>query len=265
LLEKSTVEIVGEHRVTAIRFMDGERLDCDMVVFACGIVPNVELGLGCGLETERGILVNDQMRSQSDEDIFVVGECAQHRGVTYGLVAPLWEQGKVLADVITGKQASYFGSKQVAKLKVMGVELASLGEVNPRPDDEEIIYHEARRGIYKKLVVRDGKLAGAILLGDVSKSAALTQSFDRQSALPENRAAMLFDIGKVKTSAMLEMPDEALVCNCNGVSKGAIRRAADANDCNLIAITACTRAGSGCGTCKPLVREIVDWVRESKA
>lgn len=265
LLEKSTVELEGEDRVTGLRFADGERLSCDMVVFACGIVPNVELGRACGLETERGILVDDQMRSQSDESIFVVGECAQHRGVTYGLVAPLWEQGKVLADVLTGKNAAYFGSKQVAKLKVMGVDLASLGEVRAREGDEEIVYREAQRGIYKKLIIRGGRLAGAILLGDVSKAAALTQSFDRQSALPENRASLLFDIGKTNASAMLEMPDEAMVCNCNGVSKGAIRLAADANDCNFLAVTSCTRAGSGCGSCKGLVREIVDWVQSSKA
>ncbi|HEX8551503.1 MAG TPA: FAD-dependent oxidoreductase [Abditibacteriaceae bacterium] len=265
LLEKNTAKIEGEDRVTGLRFDDGEYLDCDMVVFACGIVPNVEVGRDCGLETERGILVDDQMRSQSDENIYVVGECAQHRGVTYGLVAPLWEQGKVLADCLTGKHASYFGSKQVAKLKVMGVELASMGEVNPRGDDEEIVYREARRGIYKKLIVRDGKLAGAILLGDVTKAAALTQAFDRQSALPDDRAALLFDIGKNKSNAMLEMPDEAPVCNCNGVTKGTIRLVASEGECTPEAVMKCTRAGSGCGSCKTLVREIVDWVRESKA
>lgn len=265
LLEKNTAAIEGVDRVTGVRFEDGERLDCDMVVFACGIVPNVELGRACRLETERGILVDDQMRSRSDDRVFVVGECAQHRGVTYGLVAPLWEQGKVLADVLAGKDAAYFGSKQVAKLKVMGIELASLGEVKARDGDEEIVYREPARGIYKKLIVREGRLAGAILLGDVSKAATLTQSFDRQSALPENRAALLFEIGKTKAGAMLEMPDDAMVCNCNGVTKGTIRLAAENNDCNFLAVTGCTRAGSGCGSCKGLVREIIDWVRDSKA
>ncbi|PQV65005.1 nitrite reductase [NAD(P)H], large subunit [Abditibacterium utsteinense] len=269
LLEKITAEIEGQDHVTGVKFADGQRLDCDMVVFACGIVPNIEVGREGGFLSERGLLVDDQMRSQGEENVFVVGECAQHRGVTYGLVAPLWEQGKVLAEVISGKNphAAYHGSKQVTKLKVMGVELASLGEVQPRPGDEEIVYREARRGIYKKLVVRDGKLAGAILLGDVIKAAALTQTFDRQSALPDDRAALLFDIGKGtgKASAMLEMPDEAPVCNCNGVSKGAIRRAAAQGPCTPEAVMSCTRAGSGCGSCKTLVREIVEWVRDSKA
>ena len=263
-LQTNTALIEGEDCVKGLRFDDGTRIDCDMVVFACGIVPNAEIGRECGLQTERGILVDDQMRSKTDENVYVVGECAQHRGVTYGLVAPLWEQGKVLADCLTGKHASYFGSKQVAKLKVMGVELASMGEVNARDGDEEIVYREARRGIYKKLVVREGKLAGAILLGDVTKAATLTQAFDRQSALPDDRAGLLFDLGKNRASAMLEMPDEAPVCNCNGVTKGTIRLVAAQGECTPEAVMKCTRAGSGCGSCKSLVREIVDWVRESK-
>ena len=132
-------------------------------------------------------------------DIYAVGECAQHRGHMYGLVAPLWEQAKVLADHITGKntRAAYHGSKVATKLKVMGVEVASMGIVEPQyPEDEVVQFSEPKRGTYKKLIIRDGRLVGGILLGDISKAAYLMQAFDRNTPLPEERLHLLFDIGR---------------------------------------------------------------------
>ena len=128
-LRKQTTEILGDACVTGLAFKDGSTLDCDMVVIAAGIKPNAEIGLRCGLTVERAIVVDNHMRSVDDPDVYVVGECAQHRGRVYGLVAPLWEQAKVLADHITGRDpaAAYHGSKLATKLKVMGVELASMG------------------------------------------------------------------------------------------------------------------------------------------
>ena len=188
LLKKNTKAILGPDRVLGLRFADDSTLECDMVVISAGIKANWEIAAGSGLTVERGIVVDDQMRCVDDRDIYAVGECAQHRGQMYGLVAPLWEQAKVLADHITGRnsRAAYHGSKVATKLKVMGVEVASMGLAEPEyPEDEVIQFSDAKRGTYKKLIVREGRLVGGILLGDISKAAYLMQSFDRNTPLPE--------------------------------------------------------------------------------
>jgi Rubredoxin NAD+ reductase C-terminal domain/Pyridine nucleotide-disulphide oxidoreductase len=193
---------------------------------AAGIKPNTELGFRAGLTIERAIVVDDHMRSIDDPDVYVVGECAQHRGRVYGLVAPLWEQGKVFADHITGtnQAAAYHGSKLATKLKVMGIEVASMGINEPAEERDEVVqFSEPKRGNYKKLIVRDGRLVGGILMGDISKAAYLMQAFDRDSPLPEERLSLLFDLGTPSQKITFdEMPATAQVCNCNGVTKGAI-------------------------------------------
>lgn len=269
-LQKSTTAILGDDRVTGLAFKDGTTLDCDMVVISCGIRPNVELARDCGLKVERAVVVDDQMRSIDDPDVYVVGECAQHRGQVYGLLTPLWEQAQVLADHITGHNAgaAYHGSRLATKLKVMGVELASMGVTEAVEEGDEVVqFAEPSRGLYKKLIVRDDRLIGAILLGDASKAAALMQAFDRGTPLPEERTSLLFDFlppAKTRESAMLEMPDEARVCNCNGVSKGAIRKCVLAGTHSLKGVMDATRAGTGCGSCKSLVQEIVEWACEGE-
>ena len=267
-LGKNTTQILGEDMVEGVTFADGEFLACDMVVISAGITPNVELAREAGLTTQRATVVDDQMRSVDDEDIYVVGECAQHRGVFYGLVAPLWEQGQVLADHITGHnpKSAYNGSKVATKLKVMGVELASMGITEPtEPGDEVVQFSEPKRGIYKKLIIRNDVLMGAILLGDVSKAAYLMQAFDRATPLPEERTTLLFDIGAPsKQVTMLEMPDEAQVCNCNGVSKGKLRQCVLSGKRSVKGVMETTRAGMGCGSCKALVKEIVEWACEGQ-
>ncbi len=161
-----------------------------MVVISAGIRPNAEIGHSAGLTVERAIVVDNHMRSVDDMNVYVVGECAQHRGKVYGLVAPLWDQAKVFADHVTRRNldAAYHGSKLATKLKVMGVELASMGITEPKEErDETIQFTEAKRGTYKKLIVRDGRLVGGILMGDISKAAFLMQAFDQDSPLPEER------------------------------------------------------------------------------
>ena len=267
-LNKSSQTVLGDERVEGIFFKDGSTLDCDMIVISAGIKPNAEIGRDCGLTVERAIVTDDQMRSIDDPDVYVVGECAQHRGRVYGLVAPLWEQAQTLADQITGKnpRAAYQGSKLATKLKVMGVELASMGITAPENDTDEVVqFSEPRRGTYKKLIIRDGVLVGAILLGDINKAAYLMQAFDRGTPLPEERATLLFDIGTPsKQITMLEMPDDAQVCNCNGVSKGTLRKCVMAGKRNTKAVMETTRAGMGCGSCKALVSEIVEWACEGQ-
>jgi nitrite reductase (NADH) large subunit len=262
-LGKSTTAVLGEQSVTGLSFKDGTTLDCDMVVVAAGIRPNSEIGVRAGLTVERAIAVDNQMRSVDDQNIYVVGECAQHRGKVYGLVAPLWEQAKVFADHITGTDtaAAYHGSRLATKLKVMGVELASMGITDPTEEtDETVQFVEPRKGIYKKLIVREGRLVGAILMGEISKAAFLMQAFDRDSKLPDERLSLLFDLGAPPQKITLdEMPAESQVCNCNGVSKAAIGGSVAAGCRTATAVMKATRAGMGCGSCKSLVSELVDW------
>ncbi len=262
-LQKSTTEVLGEDRVTGLAFKDGSTLDCDMLVVAAGIKPNSEIGVVSGLTVERAIVVDDHMRSVDDPDIYIVGECAQHRGRVYGLVAPLWEQAKVFADHITGKKpdARYHGSKLATKLKVMGIELASMGLTEPKEERDEIVqFTEPKRGTYKKLIVRDARLVGGILMGDISKAAFLMQAFDRDAPLPEERLTLLFDLGAPSQKVTLdEMPATAQVCNCNGVNKGAIGACVSAGARTPKAVMDKTRAGMGCGSCKGLVTELVQW------
>jgi nitrite reductase (NADH) large subunit len=258
-----TTNVLGADRVLGLRFSNGKTLECEMVVLSTGIMPNWEIAAGCGLTTERGIVVDDQMRSMDDRNIYAVGECAQHRGQLYGLVAPLWEQAKVLADHITGRntQAAYHGSKIATKLKVMGVEVASMGIIEPVDADDEVVqFAEPKKGTYKKLIIRDGRLVGAILLGDIGKAAYLMQAFDRSTPLPEERLRLLFDIGAPpKQITFEEMSAEAQVCNCNGVSKGALIACVNNGKRSAKAVMEATRAGMGCGSCKSMVSDIVEW------
>ena len=262
-LMKNTTAILGADVVEGLAFADGTTLPCDLVVIATGISPNAEIGTRSGLTVERGIVVDNQMRAVDDANIYVVGECAQHRGAVYGLVAPLWEQAKVLADHITGfnRNAAYHGSKIATKLKVMGVEMASMGISEPEDERDEIVqFTEPRKGTYKKLIIRDGRLMGAILLGDISKAAYLTQAFDRETPLPDDRLALLFDIGAPsKQVTVEEMPADMQVCNCNGVSKGALMACVKGGKRTVKAAMEATRAGMGCGSCKTMVEQIVEW------
>ena len=265
---KNTARVLGEDSVTGLEFKDGTTLDCDMVIISTGIKPNAEIGRDCGLTVERAIVTDNQMRSIDDPDVYVVGECAQHRGRVYGLVAPLWEMGQVLADHVTGRNldAAYHGSKIATKLKVMGVELASMGVTEPTDERDEVVtFSEPKRGTYKKLIIRDGILIGAMMLGDLNKVAYLMQAFDRATPLPDERLSLLFDMGapSVETT-MLEMPDTAQICNCNGVSKGQIRKCVEGGKRSLKMVMEATRAGLGCGSCKKLVQEVVEWAAEGQ-
>jgi nitrite reductase (NADH) large subunit len=262
-LEKATTAILGEDKVTGLAFKDGTSLDCDMVVISAGIKPNAEIGTRAGLTVERAIVTDNHMRSVDDRNVYVVGECAQHRGKVYGLVAPLWEQARVFAEHVTGinRDAQYHGSKLATKLKVMGVELASMGITEAaHADDETIRFSEPKRGTYKKLIVRGGRLVGGILLGDIAKAAYLMQAYDRDTPLPEERLSLLFDLGTPPQRVTLdEMPVDAQVCNCNGVTKGAIGDCVGSGRRTAKAVMDATRAGMGCGSCKSLVADLVHW------
>src|SRR6185295_1875110 len=234
----------------------------DVCVISAGIKPHVELGVRAGLTVERGIVVDNQLRTD-DPRIFALGECVQHRGQVYGLVAPLWEQAKVLAEHLTkvNPGAGYFGSKVATKLKVMGVEVASMGITEPTEEGDEVVqFTEPKKGTYKKLIIRNGRLLGSILLGDISKSAYLMQAFGQETPLPDERLSLLFDLGAPAAKVTFEEMAPAMqVCNCNGVSKGSLVECVRSGQRTAKGVMEKTRAGMGCGACKGLVNEIVAW------
>ncbi|MGY1814994.1 nitrite reductase large subunit NirB [Blastococcus sp. SYSU D00820] len=266
-LDVLATEVVGPDRVRGVVLADGRRLDCDLLVVAAGVRPHTDVAVRSGLEVERAVVVDDQLRTD-DPDVYAIGECAQHRGSVYGLVAPAWEHAKVLADVLTGTDpdAAYTGSRTATKLKVAGVDVATMGVSTPeRDDDEFLVISEPRRGVHLSVVIRDDVLVGATLLGDTRKVAYLTQAFDRGSPLPEERIRLLVDLSDGAAEVgVAEMPADSQVCNCNGVSKGDICGAV-ADGCGTVgAVMDRTRAGKGCGSCKALVKQVVEWAADGE-
>ncbi|WP_187435608.1 NAD(P)/FAD-dependent oxidoreductase [Bradyrhizobium hipponense] len=165
LLNASTARIHGEGHVEAVELADGSRIEADAVIFAAGIRPNVALAKDAGIAVNRGIVVNDEMQTGSP-DIYALGECAEHRGICYGLVEPAYEQARVLARHLAGRPASYQGSVVSTNLKVSGVSVFSAGDFMGGEGSESLVLTDRRRGTYKKLVIADGRLTGAVLIGD---------------------------------------------------------------------------------------------------
>ncbi|SDM33782.1 nitrite reductase (NADH) large subunit [Geodermatophilus siccatus] len=264
-LDVLATEVLGAEHVEGVVLKDGRRLDCDLLVVAAGVRPHSDVALRSGLEVERGIVVDDQLRTD-DPDVYAIGECAQHRGSVYGLVQPAWEHARVLADVLTGTDpgAEYHGSRTATKLKVAGVDVATMGVNTPeREDDEFLVISEPKRGVHLSVVIRDDRLIGATLLGDTRKVAYLTQAFDRGVPLPEERIRLLVDLSDGAAEVgVAEMPADSQVCNCNGVSKGDICGAVAGGCGSVGAVMDATRAGKGCGSCRSLVKQIVEWAAD---
>jgi len=262
---KSITAIRGTHQVDAVIFNDGSIEPCDMLVISAGIRPNVDIAKQAGLAVERGIVVGDDLASVNDPRVFAIGECMQHRGQTYGLVAPAWEHAKILAArLMDDNTVQYEGSNTSTKLKVMGVELVVLGRKEPVDDQDDVVtYADARQGIYKKLIVRERRLAGAILLGDAVVAPRLVEVYNRKETVPENRAELLFPLAAQAHGAnFINAPDSFQVCNCNGVTKGKIVEAVDSGCRTLKAVCESTRAGTGCGSCKNIVQSILEAVSD---
>lgn len=246
--------VLGSRSVTGVGLADGREVPGELVVLACGVRPNVDLARATGLAVERGVVVDDQLRT-SDPDVFAIGECAQHRGEVYGLVAPAWEQAAVLADVLAGREVAYTGSRVVTRLKAMDLEVAAMGETGPSLEDVEdglevVVLSDPARHVYKKLVVRDGVLVGAVMLGDTSTAGVVTQHVERGTPLPADRTSLL--VAPRRGSAVPE--DADTVCTCNAVTAGQIRE----SGCRSVAEVALkTRATTGCGTCTSVVASLL--------
>ena len=259
LLGRATAALLGDGQVTGVRFADGETIDADLVVVAAGIRPNVALGRRAGLEVNRGVVVNDHLET-SHPDIFAVGECAEHNGVCYGLVAPVLEQGKVLAATITGhKGPTYSGTLQAAKLKIAGVDVFSAGVWADGDGHEPVRYEDPSLGVYKKLVVRDGKLTGLILVGDTSDSHRYISWMRADTDLTKQRRQLLFPAPSADEGHdVAGMADTATVCGCVGVTKGGIIHAIHQLGVNTLSqLKEATRASTGCGSCTKLCQDLL--------
>ncbi len=194
VMEGQTSEILGETQVTGVKMADGRVVDADLVVMAVGIRPNVGVGKKLGLEVNRGIVVNDQLET-SAKDIYALGECVEHRGQLYGLVAPLYEQAQVLADTLAGKEAAYQGSFVSTKLKVTGISLFSAGDFQDSEESESLVYKDLSQNIYRKVVLKENKIQGAVLFGDVTGSNWIFENLVLQNDVSAYRDTLVFGEG----------------------------------------------------------------------
>jgi nitrite reductase (NADH) large subunit len=266
LLGKETIEIMGDGRVAGLRFADGGVLDADLVVMAAGIRPNADLARAAGIPVRRGIVVDDLLRTL-DERISAVGECAEHRGVCYGLVAPLYEQGRALAARLAGKSTTpYEGSVVSTKLKVSGVNVFSAGESLDDKVGEVVRFEHATRGTYKKLVARDDRLVGAILVGDTSEAELLDRLVHEHALLASALSSEAAEPGAPCAVDVASLADDAVVCGCNGVAKGTIVCAI--REQNLLTrkeVTHATNASRSCGGCGEQVERLIQLVHAGAA
>lgn len=260
----ATEALLGEERVRAVRFRDGTEVPADLVVIAVGIRPNIELAKASGIVCDRGILVNDTMQT-FDPAIYAVGECVQHRGACYGLVAPLFEQAKVVANHLAEIGISrYQGSQVSTKLKVTGIDLFSAGDFIGDEDCNELTFMDAARGIYKKVIVRDDRIQGAVLYGNTVDGPWYFQLLRDGTDISDFRENLLFgqahigDSGTSGADAVTFLSDSAEICGCNGVCKGDIVNAiATKKLFTLDDVRAHTKASSSCGSCTGLVEQLL--------
>lgn len=261
LLEHHTESIIGKDRVTGVRFKDGTVAEADLVVMAVGIRPNVALAKDAGIEVNRGIVVNDLLQT-SAEDVYALGECAEHRGIAYGLVAPLYEQGEVLAKHLAKVDTKgYKGSVTSTKLKISGVDVFSAGRFEERNGARSLRIQDDFSGIYKKVVIEDGKVVGAVLIGDTTNSAKLFNLIRKGENVQGKERSLLFEDSPQASSGqdIAAMSDDEIVCGCNGVSKQTIVQAIREKGCQSVNdVKVCTNASRSCGGCKPLVQQILE-------
>jgi nitrite reductase (NADH) large subunit len=267
MIGAQTQELIPDKagRVMAVRFKDGTEIPADLVVMAAGIRPNTELAEKIGLHCQRGIVVNDTMQTITDPRVYSVGECAAHRGIAYGLVAPLFEQGKVcathLAQFGIGR---YTGSQTSTKLKVTGIDLFSAGEFMGGPGTEQIVLSDPFGGVYKKLVIKDDKLVGACLYGDTVDGSWYFKLLRDGRSIADLRDKLMFgesnigDVGHEGHSKAASMADSDEVCGCNGVTKGTICKVIKEKGLfTLDEVRKHTKASASCGSCTGLVEQLL--------
>jgi len=255
--------LAADGHVAGIELEDGTRVKADLVVMAAGIRPSIGLAKGAGLDCERGIMVDDHMAT-SDPDIFAVGECVQHRGQCYGLVAPLWEMCRALADSLTEQPSGYEGSVTSTKLKVSGIDVFSAGDFSGGDDCEDIVMRDAARGIYKRVVVKDDRVVGAVLYGDTADGNWYFDLLKKGEDVSDIREALIFGQAFASGGALADpnaavaaLSDDAEICGCNGVSKGQVVTCINGGANSVDAVRATCKASASCGSCTNLVESLL--------
>jgi len=256
LLGAQAASIAGASKVCGVMLEDGRELPADLVVIAAGVMPDVDLARDAGLEVERGIIVDDELRT-STPGVYAVGECVQHRDVVYGLWAPLLEQAKVAGASLAGAPAAFRGAVPATTLKVAGVDLFCGGNAAPVPGDDEVVALDTRRGRYRRLLLRDDRLVGTILLGDLRDARMLREHLAGPRRLPD---ALLEPMPAELAAPAGSVEDpSATICTCMSVTQAEITSAIDASGLETVQqVGEHTRAGTGCGTCHSEIRALID-------
>ncbi|MEM1431286.1 MAG: nitrite reductase large subunit NirB [Pseudomonadota bacterium] len=256
-------EILGENgQARALLLDDGTELPCDLLVMAVGIRPSIGLAREAGLAVGKGIHVDDQMLT-SDADVLAIGECVEHRGAVFGLVAPLYDQAKVAALALAGDDAAFVQKELSTKLKVTGCDLFSAGDFSQAEGREDIVFRDPARGVYKRLVLQDDRVVGAVMYGDTADSGWFFGLIRDRTDISEMRDTLIFGpayqggTAVDPMAAVAALPDEAEICGCNGVCKGQIVNAIQDGAADLGAVRACTKASASCGTCTGLVEQLL--------
>lgn len=269
-LSSGVKEIAGEQRVSGIILRDGTELSCDTIVLATGIRPNVDLARKAGLVVGKGIRVNDKLRT-SDENIYAIGECAEHRKIIYGLVAPGYEQAKVAVFAINQKtekflnrRINYQGSIASTTLKVVGIDVFSMGDIHAEESKGLIThhtYHDAEKNIYRKLIIKRRRLIGAISIGEWQQIGRIQESVSSKRFLWPIQLRKFHRTGEIDSDTFSEdvttWPAHSKICNCTGVTRGELSKAYSQGNCSVDALAACTGASLVCGSCKPKLAQLV--------
>jgi len=262
ILDNSVREALGDEHVTAVRLRDGTIIDCDTLVLATGIQPNLELGFAAGLSVGLGIRADDSLRT-TDPDIYAIGECAEHRGRVYGLVAPGLEQAAIAAHNALGGQARYTGSPSAAQLKVLGLPVFSAGRVGEEENPAEIrtVVHRGEHGGYRMLALRRGRLVGVISVGDWPDLSRVREALLRHRRVWPWQRSAFHRRGMIWSSpaahGVVDWPATAVVCQCASVTRATLGRAVAEGCQTLESLSAHTGAGQVCGSCRPLLAELV--------
>ncbi|UXN70666.1 nitrite reductase large subunit NirB [Devosia neptuniae] len=264
ITKANTKEITGTDRVEAVHLDDGTIIKADIVVMAVGIRPNSGLGKEAGLAVNRGIVVNDQMQT-SDPAIYALGECAEVGGMCYGLVAPLYQQANIVAAHLGGDHGAAFVPQYTAtRLKVTGIDLYSAGDFGEGEDREEIVLRDANAGVYKRLILKDDKIIGAVLYGETADGPWFFDMLKNKTDTRDMRDTLIFGQAYQGGSpldpmaAVAALPDEAEICGCNGVCKGKITGAITAKGLTTLdGVRAHTKASASCGSCTGLVEQLL--------
>lgn len=252
----------GQGAVRALLLDDGTELPCDLLVMAVGIRPNTALAAQSGLAVGKGIHVDDQMVT-SDPDVLSLGECVEHNGAIFGLVAPLYDQARVLANTLMGQSDQFVNKEVSTKLKVTGCDLFSAGDFAEAEDREDIVFRDPARGVYKRLILKGNRIIGAVMYGDTTDGAWFYSKIKDGSDVSEMRETLIFGPSfqggapSDPLSAVAALPDDAEICGCNGVCKGKIVEAINGGATSLDMIRAQTKASASCGTCSGLVEQVL--------